>query len=80
MRAGLRVHLREVGVHVEHPRIGVAEETEPGAAQAPDGGRRVEPLAQHVPGAVAVEQRPGDGAIADPRAREGAGQLRDTAR
>ena len=28
VRAGLRVHLREVGVHVQHPRIRVSEEAD----------------------------------------------------
>ena len=34
VRARLRVHLREVGVHVEHPRIRVPEEADARIAQA----------------------------------------------
>ena len=75
VRAGLRVHLREVGVQVEHPRIRVAEEAEARGPQAAHRVRGIEPFAQHVPRRVAVEQRARDGAVRDARARERAGDL-----
>ena len=43
VRARLRVHLGEVRVHVEHPRVGVAEEAEARGAQAAHGARRRRP-------------------------------------
>src|SRR5204863_9371169 len=77
MRASLRMYLREIGVHVEHPRIGVAEESEAGGTQAAHGVRRLEPVTDELPCAVAVEQRAGDRTVRNPRTRECAGELRD---
>ncbi len=80
MGPGLRVHLREVGVQVEHPRIGVPEKAE---ACGPKTVHRVcciQPFAQHLPRGVAVEKRPRHGSVRDAGARECACDLRDAAR
>ena len=45
VRAGLGVHLREVGIHVEHSRIGVTQEADPCGPQAVRGVGRVQPFA-----------------------------------
>ena len=62
VRARLRLDLREVGVHVEHPGVGVAEEAEAragaGCARPPAASTQ---LARSRPRRVAVEQRAGDG-------------------
>ncbi len=50
VRAGLGMHLREVGVHVEHPGVRVAEEADARRSKVVNGARGVEPLAQGVPG------------------------------
>ena len=44
--AGLRVHLREVGVHVEHARVGVTEEAD---ARASAGCARRDAASSHSP-------------------------------
>ena len=80
VRARLRVHLREVGVQVEHPRIRVTEEADARGPQAVHGVGGVQPFAQHVPCRVAVEKRPRHRSVRDARARECACDLRDAAR
>ncbi len=79
VRAGLRVHLREVGVHVEHPRVRVPEEADARGSEAVHSARRVEPLAQRVPRGIAVEQRPRQRPVADPRPGQRPRDLRHAA-
>ena len=80
VRPGLRLHLRQIGVHVEHPGVRVAEEADPRRSEVVDGARGVQPLAQSDPGGVAVGQRPRDGAVGDSRPGQRARYLGDAAR
>ena len=79
VRADLRLDLREVGVHVEHARVVVAEEAEAGPPGSARGGGRLDPAAQAVPGGIARQQRARDRVVRDPRARERARELRHAA-
>ena len=79
VRARLGVDLREVGVHVEHPGVRVAEEADARRPKGVNGARGVEPLAQGVPGGVAVEQRPRDRPVGNRGTCQGARDLRDAA-
>src|SRR5262249_815974 len=49
------------------------------ATEPADRASRIEPLVQDGPGRIALEQRPGDGSVRNPRPRERAGDLRDAA-
>src|SRR5581483_1419375 len=64
-----------VRIHVEHPGVRVAEEPEPGVANAADCARRVDPVADDIPGGIAVEKRPRHRPVGDACAREGSGEL-----
>ena len=79
VRARLGVDLREVGVHVEHPGVRVAEEADARRSKVVNGARGVEPLAQGVPGRVALEQRPRDRPVGNRGTCQGARDLRDAA-
>ena len=79
VRARLGVDLREVGVHVEHPGVRMAEEADARRPNGVNGARGVEPLTQGVPAGVAVEQRPGDRPVGNRRTCQGARDLRDAA-
>ena len=46
VRTGLGMHLCEVGVHVEHPGVRVAEEADTRRSEVVHGARRVQPLAR----------------------------------
>ncbi len=76
----LRLHLREVGVQVEHSWICVPQEADACGPQAVNGVGRVQPLAQHVPGRVVADERACHGLVWDARTRERACDLRDAAR
>ncbi len=80
VRTRLGMHLREVGVHVEHPGIRVAEEADARRTKVVHGARCVEPLGSDVPRGVAVEQRPRDRSVGDRGPCQCAGDLRDAAR
>ena len=75
MRTGLGVHLREVGVHVEHPGVRVPEEAEARRAEAANRRGGGDPVGERVPGGVAVEQRAGHGRVRDARPRERSREL-----
>ena len=75
MRADLRRDLREVGVHVEHARVVVAEEAEARAAGAARRGGGLDPAAQLLPGRIAGQQRARDRVVRNTRARERAREL-----
>ena len=79
VRADLRLDLREVGVHVEHAGVVVAEEAEARAPHAVRRGGGLDPAAQAIPGRIAREQRARDGVVRDACARERAGELRHAA-
>ena len=52
--------LGEVGIHVEHPRVGVAQETETRAPQHSHRCRRLAPGTQAAPDPLIVIEHPGD--------------------
>ena len=79
VRAELRVDHGEVGVHVEHPGIDVPEEADPRRAERARHAGGADPGADLRPRALVVVDRPRDGVVGDPRARERAGDLRHAA-
>ncbi len=84
MQTGLPGDHREVGIHVEHARIGVAEEADPAILQRAQHGGRGQPVVDLGPGvrarrAVLFLQQPAHHVEMDAAAAERARDLGDTA-